>query len=76
MSGFQAALATNLERQIPSSNAKAPVGLRMVEQNEKGGIRTKDLNFFYGSFHALHNISVEIPAKQVMALIGPSGCGK
>jgi len=35
-----------------------------------------DLNLFYGSFQALHNINLEIPENKVTALIGPSGCGK
>jgi phosphate transport system ATP-binding protein len=34
------------------------------------------LNFFYGNFHALHNINLEVPEKRITALIGPSGCGK
>lgn len=34
------------------------------------------LNFFYGNFHALHNISLDVPEKRITALIGPSGCGK
>ena len=39
-------------------------------------LQTIDLNFFYGSFHALHNINLEVPEKKITALIGPSGCGK
>ena len=35
-----------------------------------------DLNFYYGNFQALKNISMEIFANQVTAFIGPSGCGK
>ena len=35
-----------------------------------------DLNFYYGDFQALKNISMEIFANQVTAFIGPSGCGK
>src|SRR5580692_3303792 len=35
-----------------------------------------DLNFYYGEFQALKNISMEILANQVTAFIGPSGCGK
>ena len=34
------------------------------------------LNLYYGDFHALKNIHMEIPEKQITALIGPSGCGK
>ena len=39
-------------------------------------ISVRDLNFYYGKFHALKNINLEIPEKQVTAFIGPSGCGK
>jgi phosphate transport system ATP-binding protein len=39
-------------------------------------VAVRDLNFFYGRSQALHNISVEIPERIVMAFIGPSGCGK
>src|SRR5216683_6631752 len=35
-----------------------------------------DLNFFYGTFQALHNISMKIYSGRVTAFIGPSGCGK
>ncbi len=34
------------------------------------------LNLHYGSFHALKNISMKIPANEITAFIGPSGCGK
>ncbi|HAG79714.1 MAG TPA: phosphate ABC transporter ATP-binding protein [Cyanobacteria bacterium UBA12227] len=48
--------------------------------NDLNGIKpkaeVKNLNFYYGSFHALKNINLSVPEKQVMALIGPSGCGK
>jgi phosphate transport system ATP-binding protein len=39
-------------------------------------ISVRDLNFYYGKHHALHNISLDIPEKKVTAFIGPSGCGK
>ena len=39
-------------------------------------ISVRDLNFYYGSVHALKNLSMDICSKQVTALIGPSGCGK
>ncbi|HEY8084613.1 MAG TPA: phosphate ABC transporter ATP-binding protein PstB [Methylophilaceae bacterium] len=39
-------------------------------------ISIQNLNFYYGKFHALKNINLEIPGKQVTAFIGPSGCGK
>ena len=39
-------------------------------------IYARDLNLHYGDFHALKNISIDIPEKQITAFIGPSGCGK
>ena len=39
-------------------------------------LQTLNLNFFYGNFHALHDINIEVPDKKITALIGPSGCGK
>lgn len=39
-------------------------------------LTAKDCNLYYGSFHALKNIRIEIPEKRITALIGPSGCGK
>ena len=39
-------------------------------------IKSKNLTLFYGAKMALNSISLDIPEKQVTALIGPSGCGK
>jgi phosphate transport system ATP-binding protein len=39
-------------------------------------IDVDNLNIFYGSFHAVEDVSMTIQAGQVTALIGPSGCGK
>jgi phosphate transport system ATP-binding protein len=39
-------------------------------------INLEGLNFYYGRAQALHNITLEIPSKQITAFIGPSGCGK
>ncbi len=39
-------------------------------------IKIRHLDFFYGSNQALHDISLDIPERRVMAFIGPSGCGK
>src|SRR5258708_12726440 len=39
-------------------------------------LRIRGLDFYYGDFHALHNISLDIPENRVTAFIGPSGCGK
>ena len=39
-------------------------------------IQVRDLHFYYNGFQALKGISMDIPEKQVTAIIGPSGCGK
>lgn len=39
-------------------------------------IDAKNVDFYYGDFHALKNISMEIEANTSVAFIGPSGCGK
>lgn len=39
-------------------------------------VSTQHLDLFYGEFQALKHISLDIPERQITALIGPSGCGK
>lgn len=46
----------------------------MNNNTPKFGIKNMDL--YYGNFHALKGINMDIPANQVTAFIGPSGCGK
>ena len=48
----------------------------MIRSNLTFKMETKDLNFFYGTTHALKNINLRIQQRQITALIGPSGCGK
>ena len=39
-------------------------------------LNAKNINFFYGSFQALHDISMDIQSNKITSFIGPSGCGK
>ena len=39
-------------------------------------IDAQNVDFYYGDFHALKNISMQIEANTSVAFIGPSGCGK
>ena len=39
-------------------------------------LQAKNLNLWYGQNHALHDVSIDIPAHEITAFIGPSGCGK
>jgi phosphate transport system ATP-binding protein len=50
--------------------------LQSIERAAGPKIRVRDLNFYYGSFHALKNVNLDIAERKVTAFIGPSGCGK
>jgi phosphate transport system ATP-binding protein len=39
-------------------------------------IEVRDMSFFYGSFRAVKNVTLDIQQKKITAIIGPSGCGK
>ena len=39
-------------------------------------IKAKNMNLWYGDNHALKDINIDIPEKEITAMIGPSGCGK
>ena len=41
-----------------------------------GKFNIKNLELYYGDFHALKNVNLDIPEKEITAFIGPSGCGK
>ncbi|MDR3146522.1 MAG: phosphate ABC transporter ATP-binding protein PstB [Treponema sp.] len=44
--------------------------------SETPKLDVRDLNLFYGDFHALKNINFTLRNREIAALIGPSGCGK
>ncbi len=52
------------------------MNLRMAGNSGKFKIQAENLNFYYGAFHALKDINLNIKERQITALIGPSGCGK
>jgi phosphate transport system ATP-binding protein len=58
--------AAALPANAPNSNKAKPAN-KLVARN---------IDFYYGSFKALHDISLDIAANRVTAFIGPSGCGK
>ncbi len=56
---------------MPTSVAQA-----QASANVPSKIEVKNLNFYYGKFHALRNVNMSIAENKVTAFIGPSGCGK
>lgn len=53
---------------VPSSAPAAPLDPAFIEVDH--------FNFWYGTKHAIQDITMEIPERQITAFIGPSGCGK
>jgi phosphate transport system ATP-binding protein len=52
---------------------------RVAEHGASSGnaiVNIRDLNVYYGNFHAVGDVSFTVPKNQITALIGPSGCGK
>ena len=47
-----------------------------VDGKKQAKFHISDLNLYYGDFHALKNVNMEIAEKKITAFIGPSGCGK
>jgi phosphate transport system ATP-binding protein len=47
-----------------------------ADTNLKAQIQVKNFNFYYGKFHAIKNVNLDIFNRHVTAFIGPSGCGK
>lgn len=63
--------ASVLEEADAISHYAAP-----VPSNAPAKMRTRNVNLYYGAFHALKHVNLDIPEHEVTALIGPSGCGK
>ena len=67
-----AALNTRTKVPAPGGGATVPD----VEPHPTPKLQVRNLDFYYGSYHALKSITMDIPEKKVTAYIGPSGCGK
>lgn len=46
------------------------------DKTASNAFAVQHLNLYYDAFHALKNINLTVPSKEITALIGPSGCGK
>ncbi len=59
-----------------TAETAAPTGPQVAGQKEGSAITVQNLNAWYGKFHAVHDLSLEVPRHRITALIGPSGSGK
>ena len=60
-------METTLARPHPLSTSPPPAPAK---------IEVNGLDFYYGTYHALKNVTLEVAERRVTAFIGPSGCGK
>lgn len=62
---------------MPNQQVLVNAGAKAVADQAVGNAFTvENLDFYYGTFHALKNINMNIKKNKITALIGPSGCGK
>jgi phosphate transport system ATP-binding protein len=70
---------------IPARESKSPRKLAAPQSREAAPdpasnanpkVKASNIDFYYGSFQALHDVSLDMRANRITALIGPSGCGK
>jgi phosphate transport system ATP-binding protein len=81
MDPYSGDLAKSNEAKTPPEGdrrrVEAPAGTSPDRMKTAGmKLRALQVNFYYGGFHALHDINLEFSANKITALIGPSGCGK
>jgi phosphate transport system ATP-binding protein len=67
-------MATTINMERLGSAASTSSSAALESMNAK--ISVRDFDFFYGNAKVLHGVTLDIPDRQVTALIGPSGCGK
>src|SRR4029077_6656028 len=76
----QTIMTTIFDMDVPTTVPKAAPPIvpekKVPAEQTPLKIRVKDFDFYYGSAKVLHGITLDIPERQVTALIGPSGCGK
>ena len=76
------ATAADCDSEIALHRAESRTRRAIHEQDKRGfymsenKIEIRDMNLYYGDFHALHDINLDIKANEITAFIGPSGCGK
>jgi phosphate transport system ATP-binding protein len=61
-----------VERVISEAQSVAP----SAQANSSARMSARQLNLYYGDFHALKDVNLDIRTHSIIALIGPSGCGK
>ena len=61
---------------LPAASVRNESEVPPAEAKPEVKVEIQNLSFFYGRNQVLRNVSLDVPAYQVTAMIGPSGCGK
>jgi phosphate transport system ATP-binding protein len=70
-------MASPQQQQTLRENVTLPAGTAAPKTSgQMCKLTARNINFYYGAFQALHDISLDIPSHRITAFIGPSGCGK
>ncbi|GAB3592156.1 phosphate import ATP-binding protein PstB [Acetobacter peroxydans] len=72
----QAAVRSGAEAVGVAQVATLPMSEHDEQLARPAAMEVRGLNFYYGTSHALHDISIRFPERSVTGMIGPSGCGK
>ena len=66
-----------MNRTIPASDAASASAAGASDtQPDSAVFQVEDLNVYYGDFHAVKDVTVDVKPREITAFIGPSGCGK
>ena len=69
-------LAASAFRPLIPTGVRSEPAASSAEEIFKPKLEIRNLDFYYGGFQALKNITLDVPERRVTAIIGPSGCGK
>ena len=76
MSAMESPAAKTASRPMIHTATRGNGEAKVAAADLKAKLQIRNLNFYYGGFHAIKNVTMDIPERKVTAFIGPSGCGK
>jgi phosphate transport system ATP-binding protein len=67
---------TDMQDTQVSTAIKSQIKDPQSYESQENVVSIRDLNVFYGDFHAVSDVDIDVPQNRITAFIGPSGCGK
>lgn len=69
-------MATETQETKVETAIKSQIKDTQEYESQDTVVKLRDLNVFYGDFHAVRDVDIDVPENRITAFIGPSGCGK